>query len=353
MARRKGGRNKGFWYRANRGWYVTEGKRSVPLCDEDGHLKDRNYDPEKAYARYLLQEGPVQADGLTVERALRMYLTWLAKHGAPGTYTIRKRLLDDFCATYGTRKAAEITALDVQDWADAHPKWTSNRAPIQALRRAFNFCVLSARVLKINPVSGIKVDSVGKRVTYFSPEAEEAMYANAKPALATALRVCIRTGARPICEFGSLEARHVQETPRGQVWRFPKAETKMRRKERIIYVPEAIAAIVRDLIAKHRTGKLFRDSKGRPWTTDTLGAAFSRLKRKLIGLKVAIDHESVFYSCRHTFAKRMLGGFWGAQVSLEILAGLMGNTPAVCFSHYAAWSEKYVEPMWAAVAGVA
>ena len=195
MARRRGGRNKGFWYRANRGWYVTEGKRSVPLCDEGGHLKDRDADPEKAYARYLIEEGPVQADGITVERALRMYLTWLAKHGAPGTYAIRKRLLDDFSKTYGPRKAAEITALDVQDWADAHPNWTSNRAPIQALRRAFNFCVLSARVLKTNPVSGIKVDSVGKRVTYFSPEAEEAMYANAKPALAIALRVCIRTGA--------------------------------------------------------------------------------------------------------------------------------------------------------------
>ena len=111
--------------------------------------------------------------------------------------------------------------------------------------------------------------------------------------------------------------------------------------------------MVRQQVAKYPTGKLFRDSKGRPWTTDTLGAAFFRLKRKLVGLKVTIGHESVFYSCRHTFAKRMLGGFWGAQVSLEILAGLMGNTPAVCFSHYAAWSEKYVEPMWAAVAGVA
>lgn len=352
MARRKNSRNKGYWFRDGRGWYVTEGRRSVPLCDENGHLKERDCDAEKAYARYLIQEGPVKADGLTVERAIRMYLTWLAKHGAPGTYAIRSRLLADFGKTYGERPAAEITALDVQDWLDSHQGWGSNRAPLQALRRAFSFCVQSARVLKTNPVAGVKVDSVGKRVTYLSPDAEAAMYAHARPALATAIRVCIQTGARPICEFGALEARHVQETPRGQVWRFPKAETKMRKKERLIYVPEAIAQLVRQQVAKHPAGKLFRDGKGRPWTTDALGAAFARLKRKLINLKIEIDHESVFYSCRHTFAKRMLGGFWGNQVSLEILSGLMGNTPAVCFSHYAAFSEKFTEPMWTAVSGI-
>ena len=66
---------------------------------------------------------------------------------------------------------------------------------------------------------------------------------------------------------------------------------------------------------------------------------------------VPIPSDAVIYSARHTFAKRMLGGFWGKQVSLEILAGLMGNSPKVCWEHYAKWSALYVSPFWEAVGG--
>jgi len=44
------------------------------------------------------------------------------------------------------------------------------------------------------------------------------------------------------------------------------------------------------------------------------------------------------YACRHTFAKRTLSGYYtGRPVTIEVLAGLMGNTPKVCWDHYAAW----------------
>ena len=47
-----------------------------------------------------------------------------------------------------------------------------------------------------------------------------------------------------------------------------------------------------------------------------------------------VDKKGVFppeepfipYTCRHTYAKRMLGGYWGKPVTLEVLAGLMGNS---------------------------
>lgn len=55
------------------------------------------------------------------------------------------------------------------------------------------------------------------------------------------------------------------------------------------------------------------------------------------------------HTCRHTYAKRMLGGFWAAPATLEVLAGLMGNTPTICWQHYAQWSGQYTDPFWAAI----
>jgi len=55
--RKWGTRNKGHWYRSGRGWYVTEGRSSIKLCDEHGqHLKDPDDEEEakRAYARYIL-----------------------------------------------------------------------------------------------------------------------------------------------------------------------------------------------------------------------------------------------------------------------------------------------------------
>ena len=225
-------------------------------------------------------------------------------------------------------------------WVDAHTGWKTGRIQTQAIRRALNHGV-EVGLIDRNPLKEIKVAPVGKRVTYFTDKQEEALLKVASSAMRLALKVCIATGARPMIEFGALEARHVEETERGQVWRFPPEETKTG-KERVIYVPDEIAEIVRRLKKKHRTGRLFRREQGEPWTAPGMRHTFARLRKK-----VKLDDDAVFYTCRHTFAKRKLG----EGVSLEILAGLMGNTPQVCWDHYAKWSDQYTEPMWNAIKG--
>ena len=58
------------------------------------------------------------------------------------------------------------------------------------------------------------------------------------------------------------------------------------------------------------------------------------------------------YTCRHTFAHRMLSGYWngGVGCSIETLAELIGDTPKVAFDHYGReWGQHYQEPLWAAI----
>ena len=58
------------------------------------------------------------------------------------------------------------------------------------------------------------------------------------------------------------------------------------------------------------------------------------------------------YTCRHTFAHRMLSGYrnGGAGCSIETLAELIGDTPKTAFDHYGKeWGQHYQEPLWAAM----
>ncbi|MFZ1933219.1 MAG: hypothetical protein WCB27_23835 [Thermoguttaceae bacterium] len=103
MARRRRSHNKGYWFRANRGWYITDGKSAKPLCDEQGnHIKsaDDKEGAKQAYARYLTETPkPPTHSSLTVTQACMAYLDSIrADH--PETYRMRADLLFDFCTGF-------------------------------------------------------------------------------------------------------------------------------------------------------------------------------------------------------------------------------------------------------------
>src|SRR5271155_5081041 len=81
-------------------------------------------------------------------------------------------------------------------------------------------------------------------------------------------------------------------------------------------------------------------------------ARFLALKKKLGWDKDPVKKKFSCYSCRHTFAHRMLSGYWngGAGCSIETLAELIGDTPKVAFDHYGKeWGQHYQEPLWLAL----
>ena len=149
-----------------------------------------------------------------------------------------------------------------------------------------------------------------------------------------------------------MEARHVEVDEKGNmVWWFSAKEAKVKSKPRVVRIPRCIVPLVEEAMQKHPTGKLFRDSHGKPWTVDTLRGEFAKLRRRLLRQKVPIDKGDVMYTCRHTYAKRMLAGYWtGKPLTIEFLAALMGNSPKICWEHYAQWCDKYTEPLWESLA---
>ncbi len=379
--RRTGSRNRGYFFRKNRGWYVR-----VPgepkLCDLEGnHLKspDSAEEAAAAYARYLTQaqqitgpKGNNEKDSIVMAEACQRYLQYVERHNSAGTLTKRQGFLFDFCTGlparwrekreeapekerlhkgYGDKRVVDITPEDIDDWVAAHKGWKSNRAPIQAVRRAMTYCVKELKLLAANPIRGVHVDQVGHRATYFTPEVEEAIYKSAPADLAQVVRFGILAGTRPGCEYARVEKRHVEIDEQGNMlWHFPAKEAKVKSKDRFIHIPKSLKPIAEAAVEKYPTGKLFRNKRGRPWDYGEMKRRFRRLRTKLMAQGVPIQKDDVIYSARHTFAKRQLGGYWtGQPVSIEILAGLMGNTPEVCWKHYGQWCSRYMEPLRKAV----
>ena len=386
--RHKGSRQRGWWFRAGRGWYTTDHGQKVPLTDVKGnHYKDRDTPTdliEQAYARYRLgmqQKNDLIAapDAIPLADVLLAYLTHAEQENRQSTFEKRGEFLFDFvyglpCRfwDYGTKRkvpkptkedyihngfgkrhVGTLTPFEVQQWLDTHKGWGkgTRRMAVQALKRALNWAVKEARITKANPIRGYKVSMGRKRITVFTEKQEAHLYENCTKAMATVLRVCIRTGARYGSEAIKLTAAHVEETERGMLWRFSPDESK-NHKPRVIYVPPEIAEIIRPLMKRYPTGYLLRNRYGNPWKIDALRRAFLRIKGRLAKKGVKLDPDACLYSSRHTFAKRTLGGYWtGQPTTIEVLAGLMGNSRQVAWEHYGKWCESYTEPLWAATLG--
>ena len=377
---------------------VLEGRFTLlhPLRYEDGeHIKDEKAeerDVKEAYARFLLekQKKPAVQDATTVLEICKAYLDDTKRNGAAKTHADRADTLFDFCFGippeyrnrfeipefqdigkeggtksltkaeqaelakkklhdgYGRKSVSALIPHDVTNWLNAHDTWTAGgrRSRIQAVKRAMNYAVEQG-LIKKNPIRGYKTPRAEARVTYITPEQETALLGKANPSMSIAIRVCIRTGARPGTEFAAVTRKHVKMDGDRMEWSFKPGEIKNRRERRIFIVDPEIVQIVKQQMEEHPEGPIFRNTVGEPWNRKSLSSRFRTIRNKLIDAGVEFDDDCCMYSCRHTYAKRTLEGFWsGKPCNIETLARLMGNSPQVCREHYLKWSKVDNDPIW-------
>ncbi len=136
------------------------------------------------------------------------------------------------------------------------------------------------------------------------------------------------------------------------LWRVYSSKTKSTRK---IPVRADVAELVRRLLAmapRDPATTLFRNPQGNQWKKVTGVGRFLKIKRHLGWDRDPVRKHYSCYTCRHTFAHRMLAGYHnqGIGCTIEVLAELLGNTPKVAFDHYGReWGRHYQEPLWSAI----
>ena len=385
IGRRKGRKTRGYFYRTGRGWVV--GEEMTPLCYPDGsRIRHRDADPlvvKEAYHRCLLakkeaeaQERPPQ-NAPTIEHICTEYLSHI-QGGRKATYDMRADTLFDLCYGlpprfrhldrpvdqlsdqqrneiaqarihdgYGQLRWDEFAKLSLDRWLAAHSTWKrSRRTHIQAIKRALNHAV-DRDLIPRNPIRGYKAPRPNARVTYITPEQEEAMLKRARPDFRKALKVCIRTGVRFGSEFAELTAKQVIDHGDRMEWHFDPGRVKNYRRRVVRITDTEIIRITREEMKKHATGPVFRNSQSRPWTAENLSQRFRTVKAYLEEKGMEFDEDCCMYSCRHTYAKRTLQGYWtGKAINIETLAELMGDTPQTCRDYYLQWCESYTQPLW-------
>jgi integrase len=248
---------------------------------------------------------------------------------------------------------AQLRKGHVTHWVEIHKTWRSpatRRNAITIVLAAFNRAQEMHDVT--NRLKGLKKPRARPRLHSLSEEEETAIYEATDEPFGDFLFAAICTGLRPFCELARMTADEVIETNRGMLWRVYSSKTK---KTRTTPVRRDVAKLTRRLMKTAPVGSgipLFRNTKGGGWKKPNGVGRFLRIKRRLGWDKDPVRKHYSTYTCRHTFAHRMLSGYWngGLGCSIETLAELMGDTPKVAFDHYGReWGQHYQDPLWRAI----
>lgn len=260
---------------------------------------------------------PRRVDARSLAGVLDAFLEWTKEHRAPKTYRGYKDFCQSFLDYVGLIAVSDVTPEQVTLWTQAKKTWgtTTKRDAVIAIQRALNWGVNNLG-LEQNPIKGMDKPEAAPRTSVITPEEFSLIISHVNDMeFQDLLTVSYDCGARPQ-EIKALEARHLDlEHERCLL---PTEETKGKRRPRAIYVPtERSLEILRRLQKQHPQGRLFRNTRGDPWTTSAVKCRFARLA----------DNEKVGkrfrqYDFRHGWITRKLL----AGVDSHLVAKLAGHS---------------------------
>jgi integrase len=210
-----------------------------------------------------------------------------------------------FCESISaTLNIGQLRHFHIDEWLKARPDWSSGtkhgmaRAVMRAVRWAKKKGYIDG-----NPIADYEKARPGKRTVVISPEEFAEILALAGcDAFRDLLVFTWETAARPQ-ESLVAKSRHV-DLANARLY-FPPEESKGEQWPRIVYLTDRTLAIVRRLMQQHPFGPLFRNSEGKPWSTDAVNCAFQRVQLR-IGLKKLRELKLVPKRCKPEERKALL-----------------------------------------------
>ena len=214
------------------------------------------------------------------------FLEWCLKHKSPRTYEWYKNHIQSFIqhehddSLHKSLTVSTLKPIHVERWVDAHPTWGAShqRGAKIAVQRAFRWAERMG-IISTNPIRYLPKPEQGKREQVITPEQHTTILSYFKDrSFRTLLDMAWHTGARPQ-ECVRIESRHVELANRRVV--LPPAEAKGKKRYRIIYLNDDALALVKQLVAEHPEGFLFRNLDGSPWNAWAINSRFCRLQLHL------------------------------------------------------------------------
>jgi integrase len=313
---------KPFFRSQTKSWYVQFGKQQINLGRNE----------KKAWEKYheLMAErrkGVVSADDALVT-VLNRYLVWVRDNRAKDTYDKKLRHLRSFGRCVGPKlKVSELKAYHVQRWIDqeyAGRSDTYQHIAISEIQTALNWAV-SLQYIAENPIAKMPKPEPGMREFFVPAEGwSEILAAIPDREFSDYVIVSVTSGARPQ-EMPKIEARHFDRKHRRIV--FSKKESKGKKRSRVIYLPDEAFEIVDRLAKRYPSGPIFRNTKGRPWSKDSVNGRFKRLKKKLGMPKLCAT------VLRHSWAHHQLVTGTDSHIVSKLMGHVDGRMLAERYGH--------------------
>ncbi|MGN6136611.1 MAG: tyrosine-type recombinase/integrase, partial [Aureliella sp.] len=262
------------WYRADRAaWFVTVA----------GTRHNLGPNKKKAFERfYALMREPQTAKVASQAFAAvaDAFLDWVAANRAAETYGWYQYRLERFCQRYPDLIASEIKPYHVQQWVDSYADLsrTTRRNYIRTIKRCMKWATQQG-YLSSDPIAAMEVPGAESREVCVTADEFDAFISFIRDdTLLELCRVAFETGARPQ-EILRVEARHFDE--KNARWILPPSEAKGKQKPRIVYLSPYALEVTRKLVARYPEGKLFRNTRGKAWTTDAVNCGFLRTQIRM------------------------------------------------------------------------
>lgn len=267
---------KPFFKKGRGVWYVEIDRKQINL----GPHKDAAF---AQYHKLMAEPRKRQAPSGTVLEVVDTFLEWCQTRRAPDTYEWYRFRLQALAVWlqhhYPNIAARDLREFHIDEWLDTFNELASGsrRNYCRAIKRAMRWAKKKGRI-DSNPIAEMELPSGGKRETVISEgEWENVLNVVSDRCFRDLLIVTWETGCRPQ-ESLIVEARHVDVD--NQRWVFPESEAKTD-VPRVVYLTDEALDICKRRMHSHPTGPLFRNTRGKPWTTDAVSCAFTRIQIRL------------------------------------------------------------------------
>jgi integrase len=292
------------WYRKQtNSWYVQINGKQFNLG------RDRSKAFEE-YHRLMSGQSQTHSD-ILAHSLIDQYVDWMEVHRAQSTVAIRKLILASFQSRLPkSLRADQLRPFHVMEWLVPAHSSTTQSDRITIIKTVWNWGV-SMGYLATNPIEKMPKPQRKVRQDFLPVERwPELLGAATDLQFKDFLSVMLLTGARTQ-EMLIFKAKHFD----GARLILPIEQSKGRKRSRVIYLPSEALAIIERLAHQHPEGTLFRNSRGRAWTRNSVRIRFRRLK-EILGMPSLCST-----TLRHSYAHyRLTSG----QDALTV-AKLMGH----------------------------
>lgn len=301
-----------IWFRKDVGWWmVTLAGEKIRLAKGKANKKVAK---QKFHELMLVRcQAPEVSTSIRVVDLVEMFLDFSKKRFAPDTYRNYRFYSQRFAEACGQREITHLKPHHITRWIDSEPWNQTTEGNARRIARRVMTWAKEEGLIHHNPLEDMPSVSGNARQRALTEAEYRALLENSHGSFRILIWALRNTGARP-SELYRLKWTQVRKDRLVLSRHKTRKKTK---KARTIHLTPALQRLFNYLRTHSHTDYVFVNSKGRPWTSNSVQLRINRIKRRL-----GLAEDVCAYLLRHTYGTHAIVN----GVNSSTVAELMGHS---------------------------